>query len=550
METSSPTHGSLPEWLDGRTSANAIGTADQSLEARIERLGRERPPVFKYRRSEVGFVFSIVMSQFLTEFFVSGFAVLLPTLVRELEIPQASSVWPATGFSLAIASTLLVFGRLGDMCGGRSVFFLGLGWLLVWTIIAGFSFNPLMLNLCRVLQGFGAAAVLPTGVMLLGSTYRPGPRKNMVFALYGTGAVLGFFGGIVIAGTVGQYLRWGYYFWIGGMFTVATLTISMLSIPHSTLREELPKPIKMDYAGAFSALCGLALTIFAITQSAHASAGWKTPYIPTCFTIGLLSLLAFCYIEKRVSDPLLPMTIFTVPAMTPLLFALMLLYGTWGIFSVYGTLYFQNIWAAAPLQVAAWYIPLGVTGLVFSVLEGFVLHLVPGRLLLVISGFGALGSQLLLALMPLTKGSYWAWTFPATVLSTIGIDLFTILMTVFITSKVPVVQQGLAGGLLNSVLQLGVALTLGVADIVQSFSVENCGLAKSYKNTFWLGVATSTVSLVVLGLWGRIPKATSGLTFEERELLVLEVERQLRHDGCSGASYVTLRCANSIHIEH
>ena len=162
--------------------------AEESLQTRIERLSRERPPIFTTLWSEVSFVFSIIMSQFLTEYFVSGFTVILPTLIRELDIPQASSVWPATAFSLVIASTLLFFGRLGDMWGGYPVFLCGLVWLLIWSIIAGFSINPLMLDFCRALQGLGAAAFLPTGVMLMGSLYRPGPRKNLVFAIYGTSA--------------------------------------------------------------------------------------------------------------------------------------------------------------------------------------------------------------------------------------------------------------------------------------------------------------------------------------------------------------------------
>jgi hypothetical protein len=60
---------------------------EESLQLRIERLGRERPPVFPSRWAEIWFVFSIIMSQFLTEYFVSGFTILLPTLIREREIP-------------------------------------------------------------------------------------------------------------------------------------------------------------------------------------------------------------------------------------------------------------------------------------------------------------------------------------------------------------------------------------------------------------------------------------------------------------------------------
>ncbi len=497
---------------------------EESLEARIERLGRERPPAFKTIWSEIAFVFSITMSQLLTEFFVSGFTVILPTLIRDLDIPQASSVWPATAFSLVIASTLLVFGRLGDMWGGYPVFLWGLVWLLTWSVIAGFSINPLMLVFCRALQGLGASAFLPTGVMLMGSLYRPGPRKNLVFALYGTSAVLGFFVGIFVAGIVGQFLRWGFYFWIGAILTAITLVTSIFSIPNSR-KERLQNNIKMDWLGAATVVPGLVLVVFAITESAHAEKGWRTPYIPTLFVVGCLSLFLAVYIEGWVAKlPLLPADIFAVPALTPLILALFMLYGTWGIFSVYGTLYFQNVMGATPLQVVAWYVPLGVAGLIISTIEGFILHLVPGRVLLIISGLGALGSQLLLALLP--KGAnYWSWIFPATVLSTIGIDLSTILMTVFITTQLPTSRQGLAGGIVNSVLQLGVALCLGLTDIIQSRTVEKAGLRRSYKHTFWFGVAVGSLSLVLMTIWGKIPKAKSDLTADEKAELEREATR-------------------------
>ncbi|THY24321.1 putative MFS multidrug transporter [Aureobasidium pullulans] len=497
--------------------------AEESLEKRIERLGCEPPSVFQSVWSEIGLVFSITMSQFLTEYFVSGFVVILPTLIKELAIPQASSVWPATAFSLVIASTLLIFGRLGDMWGAYPVFLGGLAWLIVWSVIAGFSVNPLMLDLCRALQGLGAAAFLPTGVQLLGSLYRPGPRKNLVFAIYGTSAVFGFFGGIVIAGIVGQFLRWGFYFWVGGMLAAVTLVSSVSFLPKPSIIRE--SSVKMDYAGAATITTGLVLTVLAITQSAHASSGWKTPYIIVCFILGIASLLAAAYVEVRITAyPLLPSSIFTTSCMTPLLGALFLLYGTWGIYSVYGTLYFQNIMSATPLQVVAWYTPLGVAGLLISVLEGFILHLVPGRILLIISGLGAVGSQLLLALIPLSGGNYWAWIFPAMVLSTIGIDLSTILMTVFVTSSLPAAQQGLAGGVINSILQLGVAFTLGLADIIQSEAVESGGLVKSYKDTFWLGVGAGTASLMIMTIWGKVPKASSDLTADEKEELRRDAE--------------------------
>jgi MFS family permease len=342
---------------------------------------------------------------------VSGFTVILPILIQDLDIPQSSSVWPATAFSLAIAASLLFFGRLGDMYGGYPVYVAGMTWLALWSIVAGFSIGPLMLNFCRALQGLGAAAYLPNGVMLMGSIYRPGPRKNLVFSIYGMSAVIGFFVGIFFAGVVGQYARWGWYFWIGSFLAAITAVSSFVAIP-SDSPSRRRNGVEMDWLGAALIVCGLTLIIYAITDSSHSPHGWRTPYIPALLIVGCLLIGAAVYVEGWVAKlPLLPFDVFAVKSMKPLTIALLLNYGTLGIYLLYVTQYMEMFMQASPLQVVAWYLPMILGGLILSTAGGFVLHLIPGKALLVFSGAGWIGALLLFALAPL-GANYWAYTFP------------------------------------------------------------------------------------------------------------------------------------------
>lgn len=493
--------------------------SEESELARLDRLGRARPAIFKNTFTEICFVFSVTMSQIITEYFVSGFTVILPTLIRDLHIPTASSVWPATAFSLVIASTLLFFGRLGDMYGGYPVFLFGLAWLLLWSIIAGFSTNPLMLDFCRALQGIGAAAYLPTGVMLLGSVYRPGPRKNLVFSIYGTSAVIGFFIGIFFAGIVGQYIHWGFYFWIGSAIIAITLVTAIFAIPNDSIEKRKQKKeerVPMDYWGALTIVSGLVLTVFAITESSHAPHGWRTPYIPTLLILGVLLLFLAAYIEGWVAKaPLLPGSIFKHKSMTPLIISMLFLYGTLGIFLVYGTQYFENIMGATPLQVVAWYVPMVLGGLTLSTAGGFLLHLLPAKPLLILAGCGALGSSLLLALVPV-GGNYWAYIMPAMILGTTAVDIAYNMTNIYMTTQLPSSQQGLAGGLINSILQLGITILLGFSDIIQSETLPSQGLRRSYKATFWFATAAGAVTLLMNTLLVHIPKAKSDYTADEK----------------------------------
>lgn len=483
----------------------------------LEHLGRRRPEAFSNAWTEIAFCFSVCMAQILTEYFLSGFILLLPKLIDELKIPTSSSVWPASSFSLVIASTLLVFGRLSDMYGSYAMYMAGLAWLMFWTVIAGFSRDQLMLNICRALQGLGPAAFLPSSVMLIGSTYRPGPRKNIVFSIYGACAVLGFFVGIIAAGAVGQYTSWGAFFWIGATLTFLTACVASCSIPskHSSKQSF---GITMDWWGSLLIVCGLVLVVFAITDSAHAPKGWATSYIIITLVAGLTLLGGAVYVEGWIAEhPLLPPDLFQVKCMKPLCLALFFNYGTTGVFLLYLVLYFQNIMGASPLQMVAWFVPLGLGGITLATTGGFLMHLIPGTLLLVISAGGWIGSSLLLALMP-EGANYWAFIFPSMILTTIGIDITYNVANVFITTSMPSARQGLAGALTNSILHLSMAVLLGTADIIQT-RTAHFGLRTSYRNVFWFMLGTSLVSLCLMFFFVKIEKAKSDLTADERQTL-------------------------------
>lgn len=263
--------------------------------AELERLGRERPPAFETIWIELGFCFSLLGSMFVVEYFVSGFNVLLPSLSEALHIPTQAETWPASVFSLVTGAFLLPAGRLADIFGAYTVFTVGLAWFVVWSLIAGFSRNYIMIIFCRALQGFGPAAFMPSGIMLLGSIYRPGPRKNLVFSMYGAFAPVGFFAGIFFAGIAAQLLTWKWYFYFGTIILGIVAASSFLCIPRDTMDYHKVTP-KMDWWGTCTIVPGLVLLVFAITDGSHAPNGWATPYIPVTFALGWIFVGAFIYL--------------------------------------------------------------------------------------------------------------------------------------------------------------------------------------------------------------------------------------------------------------
>ena len=260
-------------------------------------------------------------------------------MIEELDIPSSQSIWPATALSLVVTATLLIFGRLADMFGGFVFYFGGMVWLTVSSLIAGFSRNWLMLFIFRAMQGLGLASFLPSSIMIMGRAYRPGPRKNLVFSIYGACAALGFFVGIFFSGICGEFLTWSWYFFFGAIFSAITAVSSWFSIPSDWAEKREFSKVRMDWIGSALLVPGMVLFVFSIADSAHAPEGWRTPYIIVTLILGVMFLGAFTYVEGWVvENPLMPGDLFSVKYMKPLIIALLCMYGCLGVFLLYACL--------------------------------------------------------------------------------------------------------------------------------------------------------------------------------------------------------------------
>lgn len=280
-----------------------------------------------------------ILSTLPQEFYVSGFNIVLPTVADALDIPSDVQVWPASVFSLVVGSFLLPFGRVADMYGGYLVFNLGLIWFLAWTVVAGFSPDYTILIVARAMQGFGPAAFLPTGIMILGQTYRPGPRKNLIFSLYGAFAPLGFYLGVIIGGVTGDLLSWRWYFWLGSFVVFACCLGGIFSLPRIRPQGQHDgKEPRMDVWGMLTTVPAIVLIVYAVTDGAHTPKGWATDYVIATFVLGVVLLAVTFYIEGWVSpQPLLPASLFKPKYMKTLFLSLTFAYGTFGVFLFYAS---------------------------------------------------------------------------------------------------------------------------------------------------------------------------------------------------------------------
>ncbi|WP_433548126.1 MFS transporter [Streptomyces sp. CA-294286] len=226
---------------------------------------------------------------------MSGTTIALPEIGRDLDASGPALQWVVTGYFLTASAVMLVAGSLGDLFGRRKVYATGAALYTVGTLVASTAQDILLLDATRTLAGAGAAGVMAGGGAILASTFE-GPARTRVFAAVGTVAGIGIAVGPSLSGLlVGSY-GWRTTFLVFGVAGVVILSATFfMQESKAALRPRVDRP------GAATFIAGLALTMFAITQSG--TARWLG------LAAGAALLVVFVRVERRSDHPLLDLAL-------------------------------------------------------------------------------------------------------------------------------------------------------------------------------------------------------------------------------------------------
>ena len=168
--------------------------------------------------------------------------------------------WFVAAYSLTVGTFILIAGRLGDMFGHKKLFITGFFWYGVWSLVAGLSnyaHSEIFFDVCRALQGIGPAMMVPNSLAILGRTYPPGRRKEMIFSIYGATAPNGFIVGAVFGSLLATLVSWPWEFYIMVIACFLFGILAIFVIPNPPYDED--KTMSFDYLGAVTGVAGLVL---------------------------------------------------------------------------------------------------------------------------------------------------------------------------------------------------------------------------------------------------------------------------------------------------
>jgi DHA2 family methylenomycin A resistance protein-like MFS transporter len=226
--------------------------------------------------------------------------VALPRLHADLGAGVGSLQWIVDGYAVALAAFMLPCGDFGDRHGHKRVVLAGLATFGLGSLGAGLAPGPGMLIAARVVQGAGAALLLPGTLAVVSRAYEKPAERARAIGIWAAISALALPAGMIAGGALVQGPGWRWAF-------LVNLPVIAIALPVAAVVRETREPSGRppDPAGTVLAAVSLATLTYALVAS-DALAG-----VAAVALVG-----AFVVVERRRPDPMLPISLFRRPAFT------------------------------------------------------------------------------------------------------------------------------------------------------------------------------------------------------------------------------------------
>mgnify|MGYP006278716739 CR=1 FL=1 len=214
--------------------------------------------------------------------------------------------WAFTSFLLFAATSMPVWGKLGDIYGRRRSFLAGVGFFVVGSALVGFSQSMEQFVAFRALQGIGGGAMFTVPYTILGVIYPPEERGKAIgwgSAVWGVASFVGPIAGWLIVETLG----WRWVFFLPVLFGAVAVAVIQVALDEST-GDAAPV---VDYAGAALLLVAVGGLLVAL-QALERAGSLADAALPGA--VALAAGMAFVRAERRAVEPILPLALFREPA--------------------------------------------------------------------------------------------------------------------------------------------------------------------------------------------------------------------------------------------
>ena len=484
--------------------ATMVLTESEDEVMKTEQQKWQNPNYFKYPWQEYLFIFTCMISQLLNQSGTTQTLSIMNILADSFGSDTTSRSWLMASFPLVSGSFILISGRLGDIYGLKNMLLIGYAMIIIWSLICGltkYSGSDTFFIISRAFQGLGIAFILPNVLGIIGNIYIGGTfRKNIVISFIGAMAPIGATLGCFFAGLIGTMNpnQWPWAFYAYTITAAINLALSIYAIPNN-----IPTNIhrfSMDWIGSILGVIGLILLNFVWNQAPIS--GWTQAYIIVLLIISVLFLVVFGVYEIHFAkSPLLPQAIMKDRHMIQIMLSLFFGWGSFGIFTFY---YFQfqlNIRHYTALWAGGSYFMFLIWGIVAALLVGFSIKRVSPSVFLFFAMVAFNVGSIMASVTPVHE-SYFRTQMGTMIILSFGMDLSFPASSIIFCDYLPMEYQGMAGSLVNTVVNYSMSLCLGMgATVEMQLDPDGKHILKGYRGAQYLGIGLATLACIISGLY-------------------------------------------------
>ena len=434
-------------------TAEPLPVAEDAPGADGAQTRRGRPSGFGSRQSLILTVCCV--AQFMVILDLSIVNVALPSIQSSLNFTSADLQWVVDAYAITFAGFLMLGGRAADQLGQRRVFVAALILFSITSLVGGAAVNRQMLVIARGVQGFSCAFMAASSLAIVTSSFPPGPKLHRAIGLWAAMNGLGGAAGTLFGGIITEAISWRWVLLINPPIGIATAIVAYAVVAD---RRRGQARRSFDIPGAVTLTLGQMVLVYGVVEAGLR--GWHDTLALGPILAGLALLGAFCVIENRSSDPLIPFKELTKPLNVAngivVLFSAAL-FPMWYLSS----LYLQQVLGLSPLHAGLTFLPMALTIMFVARSAGKLVSRFGVRAVLG-SGLLMMTAGMLLFTKIAASGSAIVYVILPGVLTAAGIGMSIVPSTIMATQGAKQGQQGLASGLVNTSRQVGGGLGIAV----------------------------------------------------------------------------------------
>ena len=426
--------------------------------------------------------------------------VALPTIGKDLNASVAGLQWIVNGYSLTLASLILIGGSLGDRFGRRRVFLIGIVWFAAASLLCGLARSAETLVAARALQGIGGALLTPGSLAIIQASFAPDDRARAVGAWSGLSGIAGAIGPFVGGWLVGAG-SWRLIFLANVPIAIATVAVALRYVPET--RDRASARGGIDLAGAALTALGLAGISWALVEAGERGFS-GAPLAAGAF--GAAALVGFVALEWRARSPMLPLEIFRSRQFTAANLVTFVVYASLGITFFLLVVYLQEVLRYSPMEAGLATVPVTALMLALSARAGMLADRIGPRVPMALGPVGIAAGLFLLS--RLREGStYLADVLPGVIVFGLGLTMTVAPLTATVMAAASERYAGIASGVNNAVSRgagmLAIAVIPGIAGLTGNAYRDPVAFAGGFRTAMLISAALSAAGGVLAWLFIR-----------------------------------------------